>query len=171
VSTFSDTPPGYLENNLFSIQATNSSGIFGPITLWSSVAMGFMLDKPGTAESVLLPLKFDIGNQVRVSLAESLNGGLGTILDSAVIMSSPGPITDVYSIDFGATPNLTAGQLYWLIASIEGSSAGSVGWANAYGFFSGLGRGPVAFGQRFSFNPSATNWNVIPRFEQAAFRI
>jgi hypothetical protein len=94
--------------------------------------MGFSPDISGIAERVSLPLRFESG-QLRVLLAESLNGAPGAVLDSTVLSSTSGPTVNVYSGEFTASASLTAGQPYWLIASIEGS-AGIVSWASAYGF-------------------------------------
>jgi hypothetical protein len=163
-STFSNVPPGFV-SSFFQVSASIS--MFPPFPLHKSEwAMSFTPDISGIAERVSVPLRFESG-QLRVSLAESQSGVPGAVLDSTVLSSTLGPTVSVYSGELTAAPNLTAGQPYWLIASIEGV-AGTISWANAYGFFSGLGVGPVGFRTLDGFTPP--RWD-IRQLDQAALRI
>jgi hypothetical protein len=163
VSTFSDTPPGYLSLARFQINAGIFPGQF-PFPYRTDWAMGFVPDASGTAQSVALPLLFESG-QLRVSLTESLNGAPGAVLDSIVFSSNSSSAVDLYSGSFTAPPSLIAGQQYWLTASIAGDT-GTVLWA-----FSPSPGMTTASRSVSPFTPSLA-WNVVPfPWDRAAFRI
>src|SRR5687768_15689376 len=76
-SSFTSTPPGYLDNILFSIAAGPAPGPPNPLPSLPLVskqewAMGFVPTTSAVAERVSVPLQFESG-QVRFLLAESLN--------------------------------------------------------------------------------------------------
>jgi hypothetical protein len=129
--------------------------------------MAFVPTVDAVAEAVSVPLMFKSG-EVRFLLAESLNGVPGTVLDSVVFSGDPSSPLGTYTGEFASAPSLTAGQLYWLIGSIEGNT-GLIHWA-----FTGGESGMIALRSTHPFMPSqAQTWNVTtsPFFGVAAFRI
>lgn len=125
VSTFSNTPPGFVDSFAYGINAvtvTTPPPFSSTTRSYGDWAMGFVPGISGIAETVTLPLRFESGNQLRISLAEeSPSGAPGAILDSTLLNSTAGAELKLYSVDFTASPSLVAGHHYWLIASIEGS--------------------------------------------------
>jgi hypothetical protein len=163
VSTFSDTPPGYV-SDAYQVSLFNSP--FGPGgTDW---AMGFTVPTGSDYlfTGFVVPLTFSgTATTVDFTLASDSGGVPGSPLETIGIDLSNG--TSVYTGNSSLNPELIAGTSYWLEAAISTSDPGTEGsWNAAAGIFSGLALGPTA---DLSF-PFGRTWSASSA-TQAAFEI
>jgi hypothetical protein len=164
VSTFSATPPGYVDD---SFQVQLSSGLFGLSS--NEWAMGFTVPSGQNYQvtGIRVPLAFQSSTTINFTIAsESVTGGPGVSLESIAI-SGQSSIPAVYEADSVAHSILMGGFTYWLEGAISTSNPNTiVTWNAAANLLSGLALGPVA-NRNAPFIP---NWAVTTN-TQAAFEI
>ena len=167
VSTFSNTPPGYVSDS-YQLQAVHI-GMISNNQQWAmafAVPMGQNYQLTGIRAA--LGFKSTTEMDFAISLPDPV-GAPGSAIETIPIFGTAGAV-GIFSGDSLLHTTLIGGKTYWLAGSLVLADPNTVvTWMLPSTFSSGLGLGQVA-SRAVSNGPIPPNWSVVTN-TQAAFEI